>query len=242
MALLFLALGAVAFAVSGAEIAVASDGPREVSYQDLDGSETDAEVFLTVNASNHEIAAVRRAILSTSTIKRYAFVDKRTAYKEFKRIFRDRPDLVRRTRASDLPVSFRVDFARGVQFAAWSARIQTIHGVDVVTVPHASTNLGGSSEEILRACAEQDFTFVLYLKVDATPEQMAGVRATLEHEPAVTELVSAGDTGPSFRMKIALDERTRVLSLLRSLPGVDGIANPDRDGCARFGLSPAGSG
>ena len=55
----------------------------------------DAEVFMKVDTTPGEIAAVRRAIRKSPLVTKWAFIDKDAAYKIFKRIFRDEPNRIK---------------------------------------------------------------------------------------------------------------------------------------------------
>jgi cell division transport system permease protein len=66
------------------------------------------EVFMKVNATKPQISAVRTDLGHDPKVKRAIFITKDEAYKEFQRIFKDKPDLVASVDPSALPASFRV--------------------------------------------------------------------------------------------------------------------------------------
>ncbi len=66
------------------------------------------EIFMNPPATKGQIADVRAELEDMPTVKSFKYLDKDAAYKEFQRIFRDSPDLVRSTTPDVLPPSFRV--------------------------------------------------------------------------------------------------------------------------------------
>jgi len=93
------------------------------------------EIFMTVNASDAQIADVRQALEQDPQVKGFRFLDKDAAFAEFQRIFRKDPDLVRNVDAEALPTSFRVvpeqaEFTNRIQ-----QRFEPLAGVDDVATP-----------------------------------------------------------------------------------------------------------
>lgn len=93
------------------------------------------EIFMTVNATDTQIADVRTALEQDPQVKGFRFLDKDAAYEEFKRIFRKDPDLVKNVDAQALPTSFRVvpveaEFTEKIQ-----KRFEPLAGVDDVATP-----------------------------------------------------------------------------------------------------------
>jgi len=66
------------------------------------------EIFMKVDASQDQIAAVGKALAHDPNVKSARHLNKDDAYREFKRIFKNKPDLVNSITAADLPESFRV--------------------------------------------------------------------------------------------------------------------------------------
>jgi len=66
------------------------------------------EIFMNVDASNGQIAAVEKELAGSPEVKDFEFLTKQDAYEVFKRIFSDQPALVGETGPEDLPTSFRV--------------------------------------------------------------------------------------------------------------------------------------
>jgi len=93
------------------------------------------EIFMTVNASEDQIADVDAALGADPQVKSFRYLDKEAAYEEFKRIFRKDPDLVKNVDADALPTSFRVvpleaEFTEKIQ-----KRFEPLAGVDDVATP-----------------------------------------------------------------------------------------------------------
>jgi cell division transport system permease protein len=68
------------------------------------------EIFMNVNATQQQISDMRDALHAEPHIRPggIRFLNHEDAYKEFKRIFRDNPDLVKNIGPDDLPTSFRI--------------------------------------------------------------------------------------------------------------------------------------
>ena len=65
-------------------------------------------VFLDPQISNAQRDAVGAFIDANPLVKKKSYVDRQAAYREFKRLFKDSPDMVSATRPQDLPTSFTV--------------------------------------------------------------------------------------------------------------------------------------
>ena len=66
------------------------------------------EVFMNVEATDGQITDVRNELSDMPTVKSFKFLDHTAAYNEFKRIFRDSPDLVKNVTPEALPTSYRI--------------------------------------------------------------------------------------------------------------------------------------
>jgi len=97
-------------------------------------AEADITVFMQLApsgpASQAEIDAVRRLIHRSADVRRFTFVDRAAAYREFRKAFRDQPDLVNSVDRSSLPVSFRVVLHRCDAQAGLIALLGQQPGVD----------------------------------------------------------------------------------------------------------------
>jgi hypothetical protein len=115
---------AAALAVAVAVGAVASfvllrgDGPSRVRTPTTQSKETtpdrllpleaDADVYMRTDAPTPQVEAVRDFLRQSANVHAFVFIDKATAYEEFKRTFRDQPDLVDSVDSTALPASFRI--------------------------------------------------------------------------------------------------------------------------------------
>jgi cell division transport system permease protein len=93
------------------------------------------EVFMTVKATDQQIAGVEQALKDDVNVKSFRHLTKADAYSEFKRIFRRNPDLVNSIRAQDLPESFRVVPKRAELTNTVQGEFKTQQGVESVETP-----------------------------------------------------------------------------------------------------------
>jgi hypothetical protein len=89
----------------------------------------DVEVFMTVNACNTQIDAVRRAVERDPDILSFRFLTKEDAFSELKRLFADQPALIENMTASSLPTSFQLRVRDGVLPSAVASRYAPFAGV-----------------------------------------------------------------------------------------------------------------
>ncbi len=91
------------------------------------------EIFMKVGATTPETKAVQRALDSDARaggdVDHYKYLSKQDAYKEFKRLFTDQPQLVSTTSAADLPESFRVAPRKAELTKEVAARYDNLGGV-----------------------------------------------------------------------------------------------------------------
>jgi cell division transport system permease protein len=88
------------------------------------------EVFMKPDATQQQIDAVRGDLDHDRQVRSAKFLSKDDAYEEFKRIFRDKPDLVTSVDASALPASFRVAPKDVKQTKQLAEKYNTRPGVD----------------------------------------------------------------------------------------------------------------
>jgi cell division protein FtsX len=240
--------------VIGSPAAASAGNAVKVPLSKLADAATDAEVFMTVNASPEQIAAVQHAITTSGLVVRYAHLDKLDAYQEFKQIFANQPDLVAAIGPSDLPESFRLDLDRHVTPAQAKARFGHLQGVDRVTWPGAATVPPVIANQATH-CEDPIKRIEVYMTVRATPDQVAAVEHWVAAQPGVTTYVhldkidalaefrrifrkdkrlvasvTAADLPESFRVQVAADHESAVVSAARAFPGVDKVATPDDAG------------
>ncbi|MFM8972798.1 MAG: cell division protein FtsX, partial [Actinomycetota bacterium] len=90
------------------------------------------EIFMKVDASDAQVAAVQRQLANDAEVRDYRYLTKDDALKEFRRLFRDQPDLVNSVDAASLPSSFRVAPIEAELTQTVADRFQSQPGVDEV--------------------------------------------------------------------------------------------------------------
>jgi cell division protein FtsX len=248
----------------GSASAVAATDADEVSLEDLPTRKANAEVFMTVAASHAQIRRVERAVARSELVERYAFLDKPAAYQEFKRIFRNDPDLIRKTSAADLPVSFRLQLARLSDRQRAVEEFSRLPGVDKVGVIKTKEEVRRMLAGAVALCAAPTRTFEVFMNVQTTPGEVAAVRAAIEGRPGVVRFeyldkpaayqefkrifrndpdlirkTSAADLPESFRVEVQRDHEGALTRILEQLSGVEKIASPTTEVCATL-ASPGG--
>ncbi|HYU39894.1 MAG TPA: permease-like cell division protein FtsX [Acidimicrobiia bacterium] len=88
------------------------------------------EVFMKPDATQQQIDGVRNDLDHDRRVRSAKFLSKEDAYQEFKRIFRDKPDLVTSVDATALPASFRVAPKDVKQTKQLAEKYNTRPGVD----------------------------------------------------------------------------------------------------------------
>ena len=90
------------------------------------------EIFMNVKAPDVQVTAIRDALSADANIKTYRFLNHDDAMVEFKKIFRDQPELIKTTTPDALPESFRVT-PKSAEFTEEVAgHYQELPGVDTV--------------------------------------------------------------------------------------------------------------
>lgn len=96
------------------------------------------EIFMEVKATDQQIEDVSKQLGADPDVDHFRYLSKQDAYEEFKRIFADRPDLVKDITPEALPASFRV----APRTAELTPRVQRTYeptpGVDEVATPGES--------------------------------------------------------------------------------------------------------
>ncbi len=90
------------------------------------------EVFLNVGAPGEQVDSLQRSLDEDRDVKSYRYLTQDDAYREFKRLFQDDPDLVGTVDASALPASFRVAPASAELTVTVADRYRAQPGVDEV--------------------------------------------------------------------------------------------------------------
>ena len=88
------------------------------------------EIYMKTDATKEQIDALRNQLDNDRQIKSAKYISKEQAYNDFKRIFKDKPDLVSSVDPSALPASFRVAPTQVRQTTALRDKYNTRPGVD----------------------------------------------------------------------------------------------------------------
>ncbi len=100
------------------------------------------EIFMKVDATDNQIAAVQTKLDNDRDIKRYRFLTKDDALREAKNLFRNDPDLANSLEADTLPASFRVTPLRAERTEAIANRFRPLSGIDEVkSAPETTKSL-----------------------------------------------------------------------------------------------------
>jgi cell division protein FtsX len=96
------------------------------------GTAPDAEVYMKVDASPEQIAAVQVALVNDPAVAQLRRVSQQEVFSQITCLFADRPDLLEATSAEALPPSFRLELKPGADRATLKDRYATVGGVDEV--------------------------------------------------------------------------------------------------------------
>ena len=234
--------------------AVLGVGPRP-SFASSKKHEVDLEVFMEVDASGAEVAAVEQAIRTTPDVRGFLHLDKARAYAEFKRIFAGQKDLLESMEPADLPESFRLDVVDGHKEDV-KRTLQSLPGVRSIKSPGSSFRLPSARdiEQARKACARQRYD--VFMNVGATTEQLGAARSAIDADHDVELLhvidpatalqrlrkwqpdlvddgsVTARDLPTTFEVRLKSEHVSAVIARLRSLDGVEEVQNSARASCA----------
>lgn len=89
------------------------------------------QIFMNRDATQNQIDGVRRGLTSElkQDVQSFTYLNKADAYREFKRLFKDQPDLVSATSPDSLPTSFKVTPKKASQTQTIADRYQSDPGV-----------------------------------------------------------------------------------------------------------------
>ena len=93
------------------------------------------EAFMQVRATDQQISDVQAALNADPDVKSFTYLDKAAAFEEFKRIFREDPDLVENINAEALPTSFRIVPKQAELTPSIQRRFEVMPGVKSVVTP-----------------------------------------------------------------------------------------------------------
>jgi cell division protein FtsX len=109
--------------------------------EDPDPPKPRFEIFMFVDATESDILGVRRVLEASSLVADFTYLDQDAVFKEFKRIFKKDPDLVRHISPDSLPTSFQVIPVDPTDSEALEALVRDLPGVDDVDTPDAAIDL-----------------------------------------------------------------------------------------------------
>jgi FtsX extracellular domain len=130
VAVIALAVGALVLRDDGPSVQTPAGEPKETSAANLLSLEADTDVYMRPDAPTWDINAVREVLRNSSEVRRFAYVDKSAAYEDFKRLFRDQPDLVNSVDPSALPTTFRIIARDCATRSQLIESLQAMAGVD----------------------------------------------------------------------------------------------------------------
>jgi hypothetical protein len=138
------AAGVLAWNRSDDQDVVAADDPSPTTTV-ADGRRcSDATIFVFMNpgATDGQIHGVYKQLTTLPGASGTTIFDQEASYQEFRRLFRDQPDLLATISAADLPASVRTEF-EDVEQAAAAQRLSSEPGV--LRIESGGPNLCGSS-------------------------------------------------------------------------------------------------
>jgi cell division protein FtsX len=154
---------------------------QEVPPAELSSGDTDLEVFMKVGVTAREIATVRRRILGSSRVSRFAFLDRQHAYREAKRVLaKSHPELAKGLRPRDVPLSFRLlvkNDGMALILAGRLARLPGVADVDLLAIHRRRKRCDAPLPDV-----------GVTMDLAATPEQVAGVQSLLDEDAAVAKI------------------------------------------------------
>lgn len=114
----------------------------------------EVEAFMTMAATEADLAAVRSAIHASPLVRTFVYLSHDDAYREFQRIFADKPKLVARTTPDQLPVSFRIRLVDASNREQLAAELRQLPAVDQVMLQPNDTYTQ-TLLAVLRGCQQQ---------------------------------------------------------------------------------------
>jgi cell division transport system permease protein len=106
---------------------------RQVNQmKDFYYAKLEVAIFLAGDINDEQRTQLRTAIESDPLVATYLYESKEQAYKNFKEIFSDAPDLVSAVKADQLPESFRVKLKNPEQYDAIYAKYNGTEGIEEI--------------------------------------------------------------------------------------------------------------
>ncbi len=148
-------------------------------------------MFLKLAATPAQTAAVRKLLQRAPEVRRFAFLTRVDAWREFRKLFAAQPDLIAGTTADQLPTSFRVELEHGAKAAAIQRRLRGVAGVDTVQLQGSSTKADrGELEDLESACVWRNShpsasDMEVFLRLGATAAETDAVRTAIARSELV---------------------------------------------------------
>jgi cell division transport system permease protein len=101
--------------------------------KDLLYAQVQVSIFLTNDVTEAQRTTIKEKLKSDGTVKSYEYETKQEAYKRFKELFKDSPDLVENVKPESLPESFRVKLNDPSKANVTDADYKNLPGVDQVS-------------------------------------------------------------------------------------------------------------
>ena len=92
----------------------------------------EVSIFLSTDISKEQRSQLEAALKNDPLVANYLYESKEDAYKNFKTIYADAPDLVNAVKADQLPESFRVKLKNPEQYDAIYAKYNGTEGIDEI--------------------------------------------------------------------------------------------------------------
>ena len=226
----------------------ASGGPVLVSSSAL---QPDAYIFMLVGASPAQIAGVEDVVSHLPQVRRYALVDQMQALRQFRQIFRKKPNLLRGVTAAELPQSIDVETTHRdcVSARAIQTKVGSLPGVDTVGYPKSlnCVPMPRVSAARNRQCKGSGYNVEVFMQLSATPDEVQRVESLIEQRrdvllvhvinqnralsiyrcvfagnPELLSGVTADQLPIAFEVDAPTPAAARAFKVaVRSLPGVD---------------------
>jgi cell division protein FtsX len=217
------ALGALLIAVAVVGVGGAVVGASTLTATQVGSIPApDIEIYMTVKATPEQIAAVRKVVRRSGSVRTFAFLNHEDALREFRRLYRDQPDVLAKGTAETLPTSFRVVLAEGEKPGPLKRALNGVAGVDEIKDLRGGDAM---SKQIRRRCGwwaknPDAGDIEVFLKVGATAPEAEAVRAMVEQSPSVqsVHLVSEAEAVKIFRRLFAKRPKVRDSVIEGQLP------------------------
>ncbi len=177
----------------------------DATVQEFQSDVPDLEVFLKVQASTADTAALRARVESDPDVISVKFLDHNAAFEEFKKLFADQPLLIENETPAGLPESFQLNVRDGVPLESVASRLRDLVGVNQVIT--RSTDFWRTQPSAPAGDPE------LFMQVKATDAQIG----------AVTERLKADARVDSYKFISQMDAYREYVKLFREQP--DAIEN-----------------